>query len=218
MILSLETSAEPASISLETPEGVTTSHFPNKNQVNVPLAVELESLLNQVEPSISLILVGSGPGSYSGARVGLATAEAIALTHDCPVVTLPSIYGIHNTSEKPLALIGDARRGSYFIISATPNQDGTFRNKLEILEEEAFLESYNKIESSHSLFTFESIEKLPHSDKNYDGVKQVASSSEQLIQYWNALSEAEQKTYLSNPKEVLYLRPPNITKAKNPFA
>ncbi len=218
MILSLETSAEPASISLETLEGVVTSHFPNKNQVNVPLAEELETLLDKVNDHISLILVGSGPGSYSGARVGLATAEAIALTHDCPVVTIPSIHGIDNDSEKPLALIGDARRGSYFIITATSSQDDIINPQVEIIEEKAFLESYNMMKSSHSLFTFESIEKLPYSDKSYESVKQVSSSSEQLIKYWNTLSKAERDYYLNSPKEVLYLRPPNITKAKNPFA
>ena len=68
MILSLETSPEPASISLfNCKEQHFTRTLPNNNIGNEPLADELKHLLDQ-EASVKFIIVGAGPGSYSGAK------------------------------------------------------------------------------------------------------------------------------------------------------
>lgn len=212
MILALETSAEPASISLYCPveAEITSRAFPNKNQVNVPLAEELQILLEEKSPTIELVLVGAGPGSYSGARVGLATAEALSMTHNCPVVTLPSYYGLPADSDKPYALLGDARRGAYFIQSPQSHSSAL---ELQLYEAEAFPDAVANLTETHDLYTFESPDKLSLSAS----VIQASSTSESLIRYWNSLLKEEQEYRKDLPKEVLYLRPPNITKAKNPF-
>jgi len=206
MILAIETSAEPSSIALlNNNKEVIKSTFPNKNQVNIPIGDELAKVLNFVEEPLSCIIVGSGPGSYSGARVGLATAEAIAMVHGCALVTLPSVYGIPNRNA---TLIGDARRGAYFITSwqsPTP----------KICNEEEFSSLISKINTP--LVTFEKPEKLPLPQETLTNINVVFSNAEGLIDYWMSLSEKEKEELQNRPNNVLYLRPPNITKAKSPF-
>ncbi len=207
MIIAIETSAEPASIALLHPDGsLSERSFPNQNQVNVPLADELALCLDELKGEVQTVLVGAGPGSYSGARVGLATAEALALSFNCDLVTLPSVYGI--THPTPYVLVGDARRGAYFSISPeapTP----------QILEAEPFAAQI--AECDHALVTFEPVEKLPLSDEVKNSISITTSSATQLIHYWQTLSTTAQSAWLQAPREVVYLRPPNITKAKSPF-
>lgn len=209
MFLAIETSSEPASLSLFRTDGTfTTRVFANKNQVNVPLADELATLLVDFNEPLQAVLVGAGPGSYSGARVGLATAEAVALTHNCPVVTLPSIHGIKYNS--PI-LIGDARRGAFFISIAEDEYS------LKVLDKDAFLEEYAKIPSGLKKVSFEAPKKLPLPDEEKESIEVIYSTSEQLIRYWNSLSQPQQETKAKEAREIIYLRPPNITKAKSPF-
>jgi len=205
MILAIETSAEPASIAIQdTRKTFIYKDFPNQNQVNIPIAGELKKILSQTNESVDTILVGAGPGSYSGARVGLATAEAIAIVHNCPVVTLPSLYGIPTPDQ--FHLIGDARRGSYFI--ANPDNPTP-----KVMEKETFIEAVEKLSSP--LMSFESPDKLPLSSEIIAKIKPVFSSAKQLLKYWHSLNDSMKQQWLSKPKEVTYLRPPPISQRRN---
>ncbi len=207
MILAIETSAEPASVSILQENGTfLTRVFPNNNNVNVPLADEIKSLLEASPAPISQILVGSGPGSYSGARVGLATAEAIAIVHSCPVATIPSFYGLDTPTEK--VLIGDARRGAYFL------QDHSMHTP-KVYTKDEFSEVITATDPSSQFCSFEPTEKLPLPAHLI--VQIVSASAEQLIRYWSSLTHSAQNQLNQQPNEVVYLRPPHITKAKSPF-
>ena len=206
MILAIETSAEPASIALTNLTGeIQERTFANENQVNIPLTDQLKALLTDLRGKISIVLVGAGPGSYSGARVGLATAEAIAMTHGCQVVTLPSILGL---PEGEHTLVGDARRGSYFHISTTTLTP-------TILTKEEFANTV--AEATLPLFTFENPEKLPLFDSLQSNIQITSSTAQGLIKHWLSLNGCKKEEFLNRPKEIIYLRPPNITKAKSPF-
>lgn len=57
------------------------------------------------------IIVGTGPGSYTGLRVAAATALGLQVAFDCELAGCPSVLGF---AEDPYAVIGNARRGHYF--------------------------------------------------------------------------------------------------------
>ena len=216
MILSFETSSEPASLSFFDGKTLTTRHFPNNNQVNISFANEIDQLIRPRPQKLNLILVGAGPGSYSGTRVGLATAEAMGLVFDCPVVTIPSFYGISSTpSAPPLALIGDARRHSYFTI--LKSSQAPFFSSLSVLEKLEFEARYQALKKTHRLVTFEARDKLPVPTLDHHRIELVSSSSEQLLRYWQALDKEHQDHYLSRENEIVYLRPPHITRASSPL-
>ena len=62
------------------------------------------------------IVVGTGPGSFAGIRAALAFAQGYALgAPGCEVRGLPSACALVEPGDGPLAVVGDARRGLYWV-------------------------------------------------------------------------------------------------------
>lgn len=59
------------------------------------------------------IVVGLGPGSYSGVRQAIATAIGLGLAYDARVTGLPSPVALE-TAAPAFHALGDARRGTFY--------------------------------------------------------------------------------------------------------
>jgi tRNA threonylcarbamoyladenosine biosynthesis protein TsaB len=130
-MLAIETSGSACSVALLTPgagvgrppahEIMATSHghatalAPMIARVARAAAVELTAL--------QAIAVSCGPGGFTGIRVGLATARAMALAIGCPIVGIGSFQALAATAARsggPLAarslVVLDSRRSELFAI------------------------------------------------------------------------------------------------------
>lgn len=106
------------------------------NDHSVKLMSEIEKMLNVNNLSIrdlDEIIVGIGPGSYTGLRIGVAVAKIFGWNDNITVKTISSLALLASSSDSESLLLPevDARRGNSFL--------GVYKNTgeaLELIEEE----------------------------------------------------------------------------------
>ncbi len=77
--------------------------------------------------NLDRIAVTTGPGSFTGLRIGLSAARGLGLARKIPVLGIPSLLAVSlNASAGPIAVLVDARRGeAYFEAFPAPGVVGT---------------------------------------------------------------------------------------------
>ena len=81
---------------------------------------ELEAVLNEADaslPEIGLYAVATGPGTFTGLRIGLTAAKAWAEVHGKPIVgvsTLEALAALAPAAAGTIAPVIDARRGQVY--------------------------------------------------------------------------------------------------------
>ena len=210
-ILVLETSVTEASLVLACDGEIhARSSFTSERSQEVDLFPPLQEILSSLPSTerLSTIIIGTGPGSYNGARVGIAAAQAIAQTHQCSVAGLCSFEGVTQIRNSLQAwAIGDARRGSFFIMEIL---NGKSTSKPDLLEHSEFLDRLASCDGP--IATFENPDRLKLPDGH--SVIEASSTAEVLLESWLSRSSEEKDALLKIPVEAFYLRPPHITKAK----
>ena len=68
-------------------------------------------------PDIGRIVVGCGPGSFTGLRIGIATARGLALALERPCEGVSTLEALAAGAPEAVALV-DARRGELFTLHA----------------------------------------------------------------------------------------------------
>jgi tRNA threonylcarbamoyladenosine biosynthesis protein TsaB len=165
--------------------------------------------------NLALVLVGSGPGSYSGTRVGIAAAQGLALVRDCPAVAVPSILAVPSAASQSGCLaIGDARRGSFW----------TARIRARTLIWEPSLTDASGLNETVSaaanegaaIVTFEDPARFPISAAR-NAMRQEFPVAAGLLEAWSGADEATRTAWSARIPQPLYLKPPHITAAKRPW-
>jgi tRNA threonylcarbamoyladenosine biosynthesis protein TsaB len=117
MILALETSTRRASLAVydrESGRVVDGADFTTERAHNAAIFAPLERLVAAHRGQLEGIVVGLGPGSYGGVRVGLAVANGLSVAMGLPVIGGNSLEAWEAADDSYL-VVGDARRGSCFV-------------------------------------------------------------------------------------------------------
>jgi tRNA threonylcarbamoyladenosine biosynthesis protein TsaB len=97
----------------------------------LPMVAELLDRAEAGWDSLDRIAVGVGPGTFTGLRVGIATAKALARAAATPVVAISTLHALAlNAREAPeapraVAAVLDARRGEVFTAAWVTDSSGT---------------------------------------------------------------------------------------------
>ena len=81
------------------------------------LLEDVDALLvdaQRVPRDLTAIVVGTGPGSFTGTRIGLASARGLALSLGIPVAGVSTLTALAAAAESAFPVI-DARRGEVFV-------------------------------------------------------------------------------------------------------
>ena len=69
----------------------TTDYKKTHSQTLLPMLDELRRMVDLDLKSIDLIAVAAGPGSFTGLRIGSATAKGLGLALDIPLAAVPTV-------------------------------------------------------------------------------------------------------------------------------
>ncbi len=215
LTLILETSTPHASLAVVRPGGeFDQREFSSDRSHNAVLFSPLKEVLDaRGDLKIGLVVVGSGPGSYSGTRVGIAAAQGVAIAAGCPAVALPSILGVPSAKGGASCLaIGDARRGSYWTAKVenfgmVAEPELTDATGLDRIVGDA-------LDEGLSVFSFEDPARFPLSAGRVAQVKLEFPDARGLWNAWLAAEEETRAKWSAEVPQPLYLKPPHITPAK----
>ena len=151
-------------------------------------SAELATLVNSAVEEISKldeIVVGIGPGSYTGLRVAIATALGIKLAIRCRTIGCPSILGYPGDN---YLVVGDARRGACFLAEI---RDGTMLELPRLVPKPEIAAEVAKVGGQQMYATAPIIE--------LGEVEVVLPQARYLLGRENSYQELQEPIYLKEP-------------------
>lgn len=120
-ILAIESSGLVATVAIVEDQNLiaeyTIHHKKTHSQTLMPMLEEVKNMVELDLKSIDAIAVASGPGSFTGLRIGAATAKGLAMGLGKPIVEVPTLEGMAYQMYGSQALvcpIMDARRNQVY--------------------------------------------------------------------------------------------------------
>lgn len=120
-ILAIDSSSMVATIAVVTDDVLTAEYTVNfkrtHSQTLLPMIDEISKTIELDMESIDAIAISGGPGSYTGLRIGAATAKGFGLALGKPIINVPTMdalaYNMFSTSYTVCPIM-DARRGQVY--------------------------------------------------------------------------------------------------------
>ncbi|MBO5472680.1 MAG: tRNA (adenosine(37)-N6)-threonylcarbamoyltransferase complex dimerization subunit type 1 TsaB [Lachnospiraceae bacterium] len=120
-ILALDSSGLTASVALAEDDNLiaeyTIQYKKTHSQTLLPMLEEIRRMVELDLSTVDAIAVAAGPGSFTGLRIGSATAKGLALAMEKPIVPVPTVDGLAYQLYGTDALvcpIMDARRSQVY--------------------------------------------------------------------------------------------------------
>ena len=141
-ILAIDSSGMPACVAV-LEDGILTAEFTvhykrTHSQTLLPMMEQVRKALELDLDSVDAVAVAGGPGSFTGLRIGSATAKGIGLALDKPLISVPTLEGLAYNffgTDRIVAAMMDARRNQVFAGVYRFREEGP--DPLEILMDQA---------------------------------------------------------------------------------
>jgi tRNA threonylcarbamoyladenosine biosynthesis protein TsaB len=207
MLLALDLSTPHGHIALVQSDSVLferrfTSHRSHNSMLYAPLAEALAI----AGDGLKGIVIGTGPGSYTGVRISIAAAQGVALSRGVPMIGLLSMASLSDAAS--YHVIGDARRGHWYVGELREHR---LVGDFAILDEAAAREW---LEQHDGQQVFTSDEAAPLGS---DRVQIAQPNAVRLAQQAALLSVTEFQATAQQDIEPHYLQPAFITQPKRPL-
>ena len=145
-ILSLDTSTQNCSVALhENGQLITQELVDEEGSHSKSLTLLIEKVMKtagRTLTELSAVAVSNGPGSYTGLRIGLATAKGICFALDKPLICLPTLRVLASAVDAPagslLLPMLDARRMEVYAAVYTAALEEVSPQEAHILNQESF--------------------------------------------------------------------------------
>jgi tRNA threonylcarbamoyladenosine biosynthesis protein TsaB len=202
IILAIETSTNRGSVALlgDGGECLLEKSFASERSHNSQIFAPLGEALEIAKPD--LIAVGTGPGSYTGARIGIAAGIGISLTHGSKLIGIPSVTAAEVADPgETYHLVGDARRGTYFYAEVKNRQ---LARAPELIAKDALAVL---LENDYHFITFDP-------EPPAEGIEVTTPSAEILGGIAAVMDESEIESLAAAPVVPHYMSAPFITTAK----
>ncbi len=139
MLLALDLSTAHGSIAVVNGDDVLfRSSFQSERSHNAQVFAPLREALAAAGNELTGVVIGNGPGSYTGVRIAIAAAQGIALSRNIWCVGWSSLTAPDLDAPSNYAIIGDARRQSFYIASV---KNDRILSDLEIVSADVARES-----------------------------------------------------------------------------
>jgi len=120
-LLALDSSGLVASVAVAEDDTLvaefTVNHKKTHSQTLVPMLDAVKNLAALDLETVDAIAIAAGPGSFTGLRIGSATAKGLGLAWEKPIVPVPTVdglaYNLYGTADVVCPLM-DARRGQVY--------------------------------------------------------------------------------------------------------
>lgn len=145
MILAIESSSLVASVALADEDRViaeyTTNQKKTHSQTLLPMIDEIFRITETDKTEIDAIAASAGPGSFTGLRIGSATAKGLGLAWNKPLIGVPTIEGLAcniQFTDRYICPVMDARRNQVYtgIFTNTNGRQTTVMEQCAIAVEE----------------------------------------------------------------------------------
>lgn len=117
-LLAIETATEACSVALMHRHEIVEKYrfAPSAHAALViPMISELISTMGLATSMVDAIAFGRGPGSFTGVRIAVSSAQGLGLAWDRPLIGISSLQAVAAASEHPRVLAAfDARKGELY--------------------------------------------------------------------------------------------------------
>jgi tRNA threonylcarbamoyladenosine biosynthesis protein TsaB len=196
--LALELSSARGSLAWVDGELEFTPQWPNDRKNSAAFFANLQTAREKFGAP-ETIIVGLGPGSYTGTRIAISAAIGIQLSCGARLIGYPSICAMECDAQE-YCVIGDARRKSFFFAHILKNELIEGPILLSELELKAKLEY---LDCATPVFSSEFLPQFHRAVICYPSVFILAG-----------LAKEPRRRFCLPPLEPIYLREPHITMPK----